>query len=121
MDFTTEPNMLTTPFNTYFAKTVIVATGAKAAQLEVAHAIGLLVANAQAAHARPLVVLGQKLCGHAVPAQLHVVQLGQALMVDSRGPQLVAAVYQIHLAADARQVDDSNKELRYGKYPHRIG
>ena len=33
VDFTTEPNMLTTPFNTYFAKTVIVATGAKAAQL----------------------------------------------------------------------------------------
>lgn len=33
VDFTAEPNMLTTPFNTYFAKTVIVATGAKAAQL----------------------------------------------------------------------------------------
>ena len=33
VDFTTEPNMLTTPFNTYFAKTVIVATGTKAAQL----------------------------------------------------------------------------------------
>lgn len=33
VDFTAEPNKLTTPFGTYFAKTVIVATGAKAAQL----------------------------------------------------------------------------------------
>ena len=33
VDFTAEPNKLTTPFGTYFAKTVIVATGATAAQL----------------------------------------------------------------------------------------
>lgn len=33
VDLTAEPNRLTTPFGTYFAKTVIVATGAKAAQL----------------------------------------------------------------------------------------
>lgn len=33
VDFTAEPNKLTTPFGTYFARTVIVATGAKAAQL----------------------------------------------------------------------------------------
>ncbi len=33
VDFSAEPNKLTTPFDTYYARTVIVATGAKAAQL----------------------------------------------------------------------------------------
>ena len=33
VDFSAEPNKLTTPFGTYYARTVIVATGAKAAQL----------------------------------------------------------------------------------------
>ena len=33
VDFTAEPNKLTTPFGTYFAKTVVVATGAAAASL----------------------------------------------------------------------------------------
>lgn len=33
VDFSAEPNKLVTPFNTYFARTVIVATGAVASQL----------------------------------------------------------------------------------------
>lgn len=36
VDFSSEPNKLVTPFNTYFARTVIVATGAVAAQLGLA-------------------------------------------------------------------------------------
>ena len=37
VDFSAEPNQLTTPFGTYFARTVIVATGAVAAQLGLPH------------------------------------------------------------------------------------
>lgn len=37
VDFSAEPNKLVTPFNTYFARTVIVATGAVASQLGLPH------------------------------------------------------------------------------------
>ena len=37
VDFSAEPNQLITPFGTYFARTVIVATGAVAAQLGLSH------------------------------------------------------------------------------------
>ena len=57
------------------------------------------------AHAGQLALVGHELVGHRVPDELDVRQVLQALVVDGRGAQLVAAVHEVHLLADARQVD----------------
>ena len=41
-------------------------------------------------------------------------------MIDGRGPQLVAPVHQVHLAADAREVDDVGRRRVAAAHDHHV-